>query len=512
LKAFPFGLDEIPEGYKMVLTMSLSKEKTNLLIGLAVLTVSFALIRLKTLGHLLMWDEAWNILSLRAFLAEAVKDPFYWYYRFHPPLYMFFAKFLNPFGDNFAVRAEALSLVFSYGTFVTVYLLSYRIGGWRYAWLSGLILCFMPASLGYDSWVKRDSLAMFMGYLSLLLVADRRFLLSAIALGLSFLSKESALFFSVPVIYMIFTSSSRKKILIFLMFLAIVAAMTAWWYVPLSNLTKNANAFYLSEDHYGKLWVHSPLYYIKKLLPDIGIGGIILFIVGLVFLPYFSIIKRRSEIALPLIMFLSVYVPISLIITTKTPWLSYSAVPAIAMTAAGGALFIFGRTYFSRIIRSLLFLVLAFIVFTGVTFSYPAYHMKTYPNGWPGAQASWELAEYLNKHMKDDDRLMITDFAYWRMPTCPIFVYYWKPHQIMIIKGTQTTATILKRIKKHEISWFVVADSPDSSYNYHALVKKMEVLLPGKPTHVGWSYVWNVSKILTDESPKKTSPGFLPEI
>ena len=496
----------------MVLTMRLSKEKTNLLIGLAVLTVSFALIRLKTLGHLLMWDEAWNILSLRAFLAEAVRDPFYWYYRFHPPLYMFFAKFLDPFGDNFAVRAEALSLLFSYGTFVTVYLLSYRIGGWRYAWLSGLILCFMPVSLGYDSWVKRDSLAMFMGYLSLLLLTDKRFLLSAVALGLAFLSKESALFFCLPAAFMIFTSGGKKKILILLMFLAVVAAMTAWWYIPLSNLTKNVNAFYLSQDHYGKMWIHSPLYYIKKLLPDTGIGGIILFAAGLVFMPYFSMVKRRSEIALPVIMFLSVYVPISLFITTKTPWLSYSAAPAIAMTAAGGALFIFGRTYFSRIIRYLLFIVLALVVFTGVTFSYPAYHMKTYPNGWPGAQASRELAEYLNKHMKDDDRLMITDFAYWRMPTCPIFIYYWKPHQVMVVKGTKTAATILKSMKEHKVSWFVVADSPDPAYNYHALVKKMEVLLPGKPDHVGWSYVWNVSKTLPDKPSGRAAAEFLPEI
>jgi 4-amino-4-deoxy-L-arabinose transferase-like glycosyltransferase len=496
----------------MVLTMCLSKEKINLLIGLAVLTVSFALIRLKTLGHLLMWDEAWNILSLRAFIAEAVRDPFYWYYRFHPPLYMFFAKFLNPFGDNFAVRAEALSLVFSYGTFITVYFLSYRIGGWRYAWLSGLILCFMPISIGYDSWVKRDSLAMFMGYLSLLLVVDKRFLLSAIALGLSFLSKESALFFSLPVAFMIFTTGGKKKTRIFVMFLLIIALMTAWWYIPLSNLTKNVNAFYLSEDYYGKIWLHSPLYYIKKLVPDIGIGGILLFIVGLIFLPYFSRIKRRAEISLPVIIFFCVYVPISLVIATKTPWLSYSAAPALAMIAGGGALFIFGRTYFSRIMRSLLFLILAFIVFTGVTFSYPVYHMKTYPNGWPGAQSSWKLAEYLNEHMKDDDRLMITDFAYWRMPTCPVFIYYWKPHEIMIIKGTQTAATILKRMKKHKISWFVVADSPDPAYNYHALVKKMEVLLPNKPTPVGWSYVWNVSNILSDEPSEKTPAEFLPAI
>ncbi|MFQ5952366.1 MAG: hypothetical protein ACE5JK_03070, partial [Candidatus Omnitrophota bacterium] len=136
----------------------MSKNKIKLIAGLVVLSAVFLYLRLKTLNHLLMWDEAWNILSLRAFILNAVKDPFYWYYRFHPPLYMAFARMLSPFKDGFALRLEVLSLVFAYATFLVIYFLGARIGGWRYAWFSGLFLSMMPSSIGYDTWIKRDGL------------------------------------------------------------------------------------------------------------------------------------------------------------------------------------------------------------------------------------------------------------------------------------------------------------------------------------------------------------------
>ncbi|MBU0895333.1 MAG: hypothetical protein KJ584_01920, partial [Candidatus Omnitrophica bacterium] len=217
--------------------MNISRNSKKLWVGFLIISVVFILLRLKTLNHLLMWDEAWNILSLRAFLSSAKADPFYWGYFFHPPIYMTFAKFLAPFQAGIDVRLEVLSLVFSYGALVSAYLLSARIGGWRYAFLSGLLLSLMPASIGYDTWIKRDGLASALCYFAILLLIKRRFFWCAITLSFALLSKESAVFFILavwPILYMLKEKDVLKKILAMG---ATIFVITSWWYIYFSSLT-----------------------------------------------------------------------------------------------------------------------------------------------------------------------------------------------------------------------------------------------------------------------------------
>jgi hypothetical protein len=489
--------------------MLLSREKIRLLAGLGLLSVIFFLLRAGTIGHLLMWDEAWNILSLRAFLSNATADPFYWYFRFHPPLYMLFASLLSPFQGFFAERAEVLSLLFSYSTFVIVFFLSNRIGGWRYAFLSGLFLCILPVSMGYDTWVKRDCLAMALGYLSILLLLDKKFLWSAVVLSFSLLGKESAFFFFLAVFVLLFVLDEKQKTKIISTFLLAAFLLTAWWYIPLSNLTKEVLQYYFSGAVYGDLWANPPLYYAKKLIPDLGMPVLAFCVIGLFYSVYRTFLKKEPEWSVPIVVTACVYIPISLVFATKTPWLSVSAAPALAMTAGAGALYLLERSNRIKLFFPVFCVLIASAVMAAMAFSYQDYHMETYPNGWPGARSSRELAEYLNAGMKDDDRLMITEFAYWRMPLCPVFIYYWKPHEIMIVRNVSSPEKIIEEMKKYRVSWFVVADSPDPKYNYHALVISMKELLREDPGRVGWSYVWKTDILWagkTTGSDSKESP------
>jgi hypothetical protein len=170
-------------------------------------------------------------------------------------------------------------------------------------------------------------------------------------------------------------------------------------------------------------------------------------------------------------------------------------VPAVAMLAGGGALFILKASKRFKILFPVLCLFLAFSIFTGFTFSYPEYHMKTYPNGWPGAKVSRDLANYLNKHMKEDDKLLITEFAYWKMPTCPVFIYYWKPKQMEIIKGKPKADEVINRIKKNRVSWLVIANAPDPDHNFNKLMKEITQRLKKKGKQAGWSFVWNTQEL-----------------
>ena len=85
------------------------RSRTILLIGFFVISAIFIFLRIKTLNHILMWDEAWHILSLRAFSAGAIQDPFYRYYFFHPPFYTSIAQLLAPFRAGIDLRMELVS-------------------------------------------------------------------------------------------------------------------------------------------------------------------------------------------------------------------------------------------------------------------------------------------------------------------------------------------------------------------------------------------------------------------
>ncbi|MEA3489201.1 MAG: hypothetical protein U9R44_02515 [Candidatus Omnitrophota bacterium] len=480
--------------------MKFSKNKIRLFAGLVFLSLIFICLRLKTINHLLMWDEAWNILSLRAYVLNAAGDPFYWFYYYHPPFYMAFARILSPLAGGFDVRLELLSLVFCYGTFLTVYLISAKTGGWRYAWFTGLFLSFMPCSIGYDTWIKRDSLASLLGYLALLLLLNRRFMWCAVSLSFSLLSKENGIFFVLSAFLMLFVLGEKRPIRKILSMGLVILALCSWWYVFFSKMTTHGARFFSAGTKYALVWANEPLYFVKKLLPDLGTGILFFLVIGLCFLPYKAFFRKKPGWFLPVMVVLCVYIPVSFFFTLKPPWLILPALPALAMTAGGGALYLLRRAGRSRILYPALLIFLAITVFNGLYFSYEGYHTETYPKGWPGARASRELALYLNERMKDDDRLMITGFEYWQMPTCPIFLYYWKQHPIKTIRSSERSKDVIDEIIKKNISWFVVVGTPDPSAesNFRKLAEDFSYQTGQRPGIAGWSYVWKTDALWKD--------------
>lgn len=478
--------------------MKIPPNKKKLLAGFILISVIFIILRIKTLGHLLMWDEAWNILTLRAFLSSAKADPFYWGYFFHPPFYMTFAQFLAPFQSGFDIRLESLSLIFSYLTLSVTYLLSARIGGWKYAWISGLLLSLMPMSIGYDTWIKRDGLASALCYIAVLLLIKKKFFWCAIALSFALLSKESALFFIiavVPILLLLREKITVKKIAVIC---ATIFIFTSWWYILFSSLTKTVFKIYFQATDYYMLWTNSPLYLFKKLLPDLGAAMLFFFIIGIFYILYLMFRGKQFRWGIPLIIIAVIYILSSAFIKAKAPWLCLSARPALAMASGAGVLLLIKMSKRSKLLLGVLLLSFIYVVHAGLAFSYPQYHMETHPNGWPGAEASKKLALYLNEHMRDDDRLMITEFAYWSMPVCAVFLYYWKGCPIEIIHGQESAGNVIKEIVKNRISWFVVVDSPHPTLNFHQLVKDASGSVLGKPVSVGWSYVWDTRSLLSD--------------
>ncbi|MDD5436159.1 MAG: hypothetical protein PHX20_01290 [Candidatus Omnitrophica bacterium] len=479
--------------------MDISRHKIKLALGLVLLSLIFVCLRLKALNHLLMWDEARNIISLRAFLSNTKSDPFYWNYFFHPPLYMVFAGMLAPFKAGLAMRLELLSLLFSYATLFFVYLLSAKIGGWRYALLSGLFLSVMPASIAYDTWIKRDGLAAALGYLAVFLLVKRRFFWCAVALSFSLLTKESALFFLFAIAVTLLIFKEKELLKKSLVFCGVSFVLSGWWYLFFSAMPREVLGWYLLATKATLVWANSPLYYFKRLLPDMGLPALLFFITGVSYFAHLAFRKRQYKWLVPIVIILCVYIPSSFIVTAKAPWLCLAAVPALAMTAGGGALFLVKQAGRSKPILAVLAAFLIILAgFGGFFFSYDKYYQESYPNGWNGANSSRALAFYLNEHMKDGERLMTTQFSYWGLPECtmcPVFLYYWKGGEVYVIDGKDKTYEVMREVSDKKISWLAVIDSSNERYNFHGLVKGLSDSTLGTPSLAGQAYVWKTDSL-----------------
>lgn len=474
--------------------MNRSQNKTKLLFGFIIISAVFLFLRLNVLGHLLVWDEAWNILSLKAYLANDASNPFYWFYKFHPPVYMVFGKFLMPFQAGIDIRLQGLSLFFSYATLIVVYLFSARIGGWRYAWLSGIVLSFMPASIAYDTWIKRDPLAAFAGYTALFLLSKRKFLWCGAALALSLLSKESGIFFVLAAFLMVFILKEKRPFIKIFSMSLVITLLASWWYLFFSEMTTHGISFFFSKADYSMLWANSSLYYLKKLTHDLG-WGIFLAIIGVCVIFYKTFWCKQPRWFFPVSVFLCVYLPISLLFVIKTPWLSIPAYPAIAMIAGSGVLWILKSVKKHKPFIVIFFVLLILVVSSGMRFSYSGYHSATYPNGWPGAKSSRDIALYLNKNMKPGDKFLITEFEYWKMPLCTVFGYYSTSTPERTVKGDEEIFPLMEEISRDKISWLVIIDSPKKESSTRALAEEVREHLEENPQKVGWGYIWNVEKV-----------------
>jgi 4-amino-4-deoxy-L-arabinose transferase-like glycosyltransferase len=464
--------------------------------GLFVLLAFFVALRMGTLGHLLMWDEAWNIFSIRAHAFGQVRDPFYWLYYFHPPLYVFCAEFLLPLKDGFDVRLQWLSLFFSAGAFVAVYYLAETIGGWKYSLFTGLSLVFMPGAIAYSTWIKRDSLAVLCGTFAILLLLKKRLFWSFLLIGLSLLSKENGAFFMLAAVILIFVLNEKKPLLKVFFLFAVVAASSAWWYIFFSEMTKYGIGYFFTETDYSLIWSGSWTYYLKKLVSDTGWINILFLIAG----SYYALrgaVRRKAQWAAGPVLFLSVYVPISFLFILKPPWLNIPAFPGAALLIGAGMLWLFEKTAGRVVLRGAFYVLLISSLLPGAFFSYEDYHSFTYPHGWPGAGASRDIAAYLNR-TDDDDAFMITEFTYWDMPICPIFLFYNRKDRFKTVRFGKTAKEILKTMKDEGVSYLVIVGEPQPTEKtaFIELSRDVYALTGVEPEVVGWSYVWDMRESL----------------
>lgn len=401
----------------------------------------------RSIGHLLIWDEAMQLCTLRSFLRGG--DYFSnWFWR-HPPLMSLLMYLFDPYHSGFDIRVEWLVIAIGALNMLLLVVLNNRTFGPRVALWSSLAYAAMPGTNLLGVWIKTDPLATTFGLLSLIFLQRNRVVASAMALGFSLLSKETGLFFMGAAMVTVLTQSASirsPRNLLCMTFVPIL--MVAWWYLGFgSGLSHHTSThgftlphleFAVSDQDWAAPWWQ----YVPELVNLLSVPGLILAVLGsgLVIRSMFTRTNGTDpthQVVLmqrwPLALLLPSYALIS-IIPSKVPWVVVCLLPAwatvigIAITAVEGRPGATTPMHRTRLVLACLCMVL--IAAATWRPDYETQLRQLVPGQWRGATQSREIANKLDEIAQPGDRILMTSFYYWEGLTpaapCAVFTYYSK--------------------------------------------------------------------------------------
>ncbi len=379
---------------------------------LAFSLAAFLWLRLRNLGHVLIWDEAQFVMYARSFVRGAADPQWSTWSRLvnlHPPLYLWICSLLYKGYGVEAIGFEAVSVLFSLGTL----LLTWRLARFLYGrWVGALAMFFlavMPAASIIDTWVKQDAAAIFFMVLSIYLFVRKRHLWSGMALGLGMLSKETAVF-ALPALG-VFVLANRRRDMAWGLVKAgtLGAAISFWWYVWVSDYVGHFGGFFLGRNLESEMWREPWHYYFTGLPGDLGWAVLAAVAAGL------AISIRRWAAgdrwySLPVGWFLSVYAFLSFS-AGKPYWMITPALPAaavLAAVAAKEAASYAGRKMPSAgLVRAvqvaLVGTIMAAALLGAALTDYADFNRGRKPAYWEQAEHSRQCAEFLRRELGEGD-------------------------------------------------------------------------------------------------------------
>jgi 4-amino-4-deoxy-L-arabinose transferase-like glycosyltransferase len=475
--------------------------KEVLLLGGAI--ALFLLLRSPWIGHLLVWDEAITLLTVRAFKAGAQDAFSEWFWR-HPPLYTVLLLLVKPFQSGFAERAEWISVSIAAINQILLFVLNRRIFGNKVALWSAFFIAVLPGAVFFDVWIKPDHPVTTFGLLSLLLLLSNRILYAGLSLGLALLSKETAVFYVGAVILLWMLGSCGKRTWRDFLALTIIPFLaSSWWYLVVVSKVASIGAggetgqgsfwtgfmkgnamehfrFALNSEPW---WNKSTFFYFTNLPAELSWAGIVLIVLGLV-LSVPCLLKRKNTernqndvfrawpacLSLPPLLLLS-------LLPSKVPWLVIVLFPAWAtLCAVAVSEFIAwaqshlgpSRRFIEPLIAAMLVAGLAFAMIWNSR-DYDAILKKVAEGQWRGAHFSSEAAKGMNALVKEGERALITSFHYWQGVShtpCPIFTYYLEPKlEVLMRRNTGTFEEYVADIQEYGLDWALLSPVPGPAAN-----------------------------------------------
>jgi len=394
--------------------MSRWKNQKAVVAILLLILVLVVFLRVFNLGHVLIYDEAWNINSMmdgaKGYTAESQTSFFGNFYR-HPPMYtglgILYAKATGTGRDGLSVAMELMSLMFAALLVVAIFLCGRDWFGDTAALVAAFLFALAPAARVYDTFVKQESLTLLFLMLFLLFFFRSRYLVAGVFLGLAMLTKEIFVFVLLALLIFVLLSRRRVRLIGYLKSVATGLVLSCWWYVFFSSTTGEFTNFFLGRSTESLNWRQPWYYYIKNLPHDLGWVFLFLVLTGVIAVGWS--LKGTGQRALmgeddgprQNGIFLVVWIALTYLLLSislgKPPWMVYSVLPAFALLAGLGvseAYRVFSVKYRSIAAASVigvLLLALGLSVPVGL-----ASFMKS-DRSYLSAQRERQVADYINR-------------------------------------------------------------------------------------------------------------------
>lgn len=468
-------------------------------LGAAACLALYAFLRIRWVGHLLTWDEAMDLLTVRAFVSRGHDTYAEWFWR-HPPLYCLLMSLLQPLRTGFAERVETMNVLLGMVNAALLGWLALRLWGRRAALWSLFMVAVLPASMFFDVWVKRDHPVLTFALPALLCLLSRRCLAAAVLLGLALLCKLTAVFYWGAALLLWAAGAAGPRRLRDAVALAVVPALASgWWYLIVSPLNaaarsgaphgspgwaalSPANLVYLLRFATSgeNVWRQPWHYYLSELPGALGYAGLALAAGGAALLLWAGLSRKEDGTtfrakgaiagAWPLAVLAPSYLLLSLLpskvlwvpIVLYPAWAAAQAVAAAAAVAAAGRL----APRLPQVARGLAASAIALAMLV------PALRMDyaaTLERAGLGRAEAWSraAAEAVNAHVRDTDRFLVTSFHYWsgqRAQACPIFVYYLERRPETLVRSHRATfAQLVDDVRKFRIDWVLASPAPGAA-------------------------------------------------
>lgn len=455
-----------------------------LLCGLAM----YVVLRLPWVGHLLMWDEAMNLCSVRSFAARGQDYYSSWFWH-HPPLMGLALLLLQPLQSGFAERAHLFLIFTGILTSLTLFALCRFAFGTAAALWSVFFYAVMPAAIFFDLWIKQDPLATLFGMLAVLAFLKKRYGFSGALMGLALLAKEIAAFYAIGIGVLWLCQSREHRSVRDLLIVAVVAAfLSIWWYIGFSSSITYFIAFAVNFSKKGVdiwMWSRPWHYFLGKLSLDLGVLGLALSVLGVVAI---GLLRRRGNREPALLWPLAVLVPAFLLISAargKAVWFTITLYPVFAALEGAGLQALMAAVR-SRVPAKRAFLGKATMTTLGlaaVLYSVSGVWGRDYERTlfeqdggiWWGAEASHEAAVMVKGLAKEDQRVLITPMSFWEFrdkEPCPIFVYYLGDVPVLVRPFNLSAQEFVDAVKKYQIDWAMV--SPEGPAAAQALLEPLK--------------------------------------
>lgn len=461
--------------------------------------------RMPFLGHLLSWDEAWNLNALRSYVGNI--EMFTMQLWRHPPLYMLAGFALDPMRPGFDWRMAGLSLGLTVAALLVFLVVVARLFGRRISLLTGIAYILMPSALFFDTWIKRDPAVTLFGILAILATTSKhRRWMAGPLLGLAMLSKSTAVFYcmGVGILFMVRRESWRDKIKQLAWLYGSAFVICSWWYLGLDKGGSGMLDFFLgrsveSEGFYKPWW-----YYLAKLRYDLGWSALLFFCVGIVGMFVSADKRRRRKKTQPYRIFAGRrYLPLYFLLPSflllslshgKPAWITISLNPFLALAVAIGWQTTWN--YFkqllpispkgalnidNRIISPTILIV--FMTTSLLGYSYIKQAKRTIPKQAYLMKITYTMADATNSLAKPGESLLMLPMLYRSGSLLPNPIFYWNLQvpikTLQVTDGVADYATFKELVIAEKFNW--VMFSPDENTNQLKILNELLKNISAKP-------------------------------